>query len=313
MESSRTDLLGQYKAISNKLKKRFLRKPNVAEASEQFSLLTKELQRQECPHYAAFCCLAVARCEHTLGNNVDEAQALIQSARLFLQAERQNHDLQCPSFGEHLNAAVSCYQHAIKSFLENKQTSLASALCLELGEALEWLGKTTDAATHFQKAAELQSQCSLNYTIALNKVASCKLETGDYDGALTILTEVMRVAKDKMFHLNSPVLGVFGSTMANTEVTVLLLLLYVKPPPQRLSADHSQLLKKYEDCNYDLDSQEAYLSEDMFLLLQSLVLACNSKDVQVLKALQKDLWPQISAQQNTLLHGIVSRLTESTT
>ncbi|GIY65729.1 factor VIII intron 22 protein [Caerostris darwini] len=80
MESNPNDFLTQYKAISAKLKKRFLRKPNISEASAQFGMLAKELENQECPHYSAFCCLAVARCEHTIGNPVYESQNLLQGS-----------------------------------------------------------------------------------------------------------------------------------------------------------------------------------------------------------------------------------------
>lgn len=312
MDSGRNDFLCQYKNISNKLKKRFLRKPNVAEASEQFSILTKELQRQECPHYAAFCCLAVARCEHTLGNSVGETQALVQSARLYLEAEQQNHLLQCPSFGEHLNASISCYSHGIKSLLEQKQNSLAASLCLELGEALSWLGRSSDAIQHFQKAADLQNQCPLNYLTALEKVASCKLEIGDFDGALTILTQMIVIAEEKVSQINGRAVGVFGSILADTEVTLLLVLLYLKPPPQKLSPEQSKFMEKYTSGSYDPDNSVNYLTEDLILLLQSLIMACDSKEVDVLKALQKDLWPLLSAQQNTLLHKVYSRLVENT-
>ena len=54
------------------------------------------------------------RCEHTLGNAAGEGQALTEAARAFLDAEKNCHDLQCPSFKEHLNAAINCYSHAIR-------------------------------------------------------------------------------------------------------------------------------------------------------------------------------------------------------
>ena len=53
------EFLTEYRNISNKLKKRFLgRRPNVAEASEQFRQLGKRLEDSEEPQYAAFCHLA---------------------------------------------------------------------------------------------------------------------------------------------------------------------------------------------------------------------------------------------------------------
>lgn len=75
------DVFSNYRTITNKIKKRFLKKPNYAEASEQFGTLTRVLKQQECPQYAGFCCLAKARCENTVGNTIAEAQSLSEAAR----------------------------------------------------------------------------------------------------------------------------------------------------------------------------------------------------------------------------------------
>lgn len=81
------DFLARYRQVSNKLKKRFLRKPNVAEAGEQFAQLARELRAQECLPYAAWCQLAVARCQQALFHGPGEALALTEAARLFLRQE----------------------------------------------------------------------------------------------------------------------------------------------------------------------------------------------------------------------------------
>ncbi|KAL1474822.1 hypothetical protein MTO96_020467 [Rhipicephalus appendiculatus] len=49
MEAGKNDFMQQYKTISLKLKKRFLRKPNLAEVSDQYTALGKQLQHQDCP------------------------------------------------------------------------------------------------------------------------------------------------------------------------------------------------------------------------------------------------------------------------
>ena len=54
------------------------------------------------------------RCEHSLVNAAGEAQALTEAARSFLEAEMNNRDIKCPSFEEHLTAAINCYSHAIR-------------------------------------------------------------------------------------------------------------------------------------------------------------------------------------------------------
>lgn len=75
------DVFTNYRNITNKIKKRFLKKPNYTEASEQFGTLTRVLKQQECPQYAGFCCLAKARCESILGNSAAEVESLLEAAR----------------------------------------------------------------------------------------------------------------------------------------------------------------------------------------------------------------------------------------
>ncbi|KAH3861555.1 hypothetical protein DPMN_024487 [Dreissena polymorpha] len=190
------DILGKYRSISNKLKKRFLKRPNIAEGSEQYGALAKGLQQQECPQYAAFCYLAQARCEHSLVNSAGEAQSLLDAARNFVTAENDSVGLKCPSFQEHITAAINCYGHAIRVHTENKNTSLAAALCLELGDVLQRLNKPGEAMAHFQRAAELQSQSPLDCLVSLGHVATCKIQCRDYDGALGVFTEMAYLAQE---------------------------------------------------------------------------------------------------------------------
>lgn len=51
------------------------------------------------------------------------------------------------------------------------------------------------------------------------------------------------------------------------------------------------------------------MSEDEMLLLQSLVLACQSQDYQALLELEGDLWPYLDHEQKELLRKLVQTLT----
>lgn len=70
--------------------RRFMRRPNVGEALQQFRALTSALQRDgessggaaaAAAPYAAFCSLAVARCEQAMQRNVPEAEALLDAGQ----------------------------------------------------------------------------------------------------------------------------------------------------------------------------------------------------------------------------------------
>ncbi|PVD39529.1 hypothetical protein C0Q70_02163 [Pomacea canaliculata] len=304
-----SDILSRYRAVTNKLKKRFLKKPNVSEGSEQFSSLAKTLKVQECPQYAGFCYLAQARCEHTLSNAAGEAQALTEAARSFLAAERADVDLRCPTFQEHLTASINCYSHAIRVHIENKQTALAAALCLEVGNVLRSFNRQGEATSHYQRAAELQSQSPLDCLAALKNVAQCKLDTKDYEGALAVLTEMAYLAQERggSSTTGKPI-GAYCDVLSQCEVTRVLLLMLLQPTPQRIRPEHAQTLEKYAWESPDDNFTELYLGEDLFLLLQSVVMACQSKDLESLRALQLDLWPLLRPEQNQLLHLVIQEL-----
>lgn len=305
-----SDFLQQYRNITNKLKKRFLKKPNVSEGSEQFASLSKQLRSQECHQYAGFCQLAQARCEHTIGNWCAEAYSLTEAARSFLQSEHSIQELHCPSFQEHLNAAINCYSHAIRVYLENKQCAMAAALSIELGNSLKELGHPGEAIQHYHRAAELQLQNPLECLDSLGCIASAKIMIGDYEGALSSLTEMNYLAQERGVTTSDGLqpIGAFSDILARCEVSRVLLLLLLQPTPQRIRPEHAHMLEKYSWESTEDDISASCLSEDLFLLLQSLVMACQSRDTDALKCLQGELWPLLSSEQNHLLHLVLEEI-----
>lgn len=341
------DFLARYRQVSNKLKKRFLRKPNVAEAGEQFGQLGRELRAQECLPYAAWCQLAVARCQQALFHAPGEVQALTEATRLFLRQERDvRQRLVCPAaYGEPLQAAASALGAAVHLHLQLGQPAAAAALCLELAAALRDLGQPAAAVGHFQRAAELQlPQLPLAALQALGDAASCQLLARDYSGALAIFTRMQCLAREHGSHPVQPppqaqppaprqgpgaaptlptallppnagsaaapspaALGVFSDVLVRCEVSRVLLLLLLQPPPAKLLPEHAHTLEKYSWEAFDSHAPESsgQLPEDLFLLLQSLVMATHEKDTEAVKSLQVEMWPLLSAEQNHLLHLVL--------
>ncbi|MBN3300383.1 F8I2 protein, partial [Amia calva] len=267
----------------------------------------RELKQQDCLQYAAFCNLAMARCEQTLFNAPGEALALTEAARLFLHCERETQALRAPGFSEHLQAALNCYSFAIKVYIEMNQPVMAASLCLELGNTLKEMGRPGEALVHFQRAAELQSHTPAEALLALRALASCKILTRDYDGALSVLTDMQFQAQERGVQLpgsTSPV-GVFLDIASQCEISRVLLLMLLEPPPQKLLPEHAQTLERYAWESFDSHSQVTFLPENVFLLLQSVVMACQEKDIESLKSLQTELWPLLSPEQNHLLHLVL--------
>ncbi|XP_068813619.1 40-kDa huntingtin-associated protein-like [Struthio camelus] len=307
------DFLSRYRLVSAKLRRRFLRKPNVAEAAEQFAALARELRAQESLPYAAWCQLAVARCAQSLFHGPAEAAALAEAARLFLRQERDLRQRLAlrGGFGEHAAAAQSCGAFAARLHLERGQPALAAGLCLELAAALRDTGRPARAAAALQRAAELlaAARLPLEALRCLGELASCLLLGRDYAGALAALTRAQALARAGGGG------GAFREALARCEVSRVLLLLLLQPPPAKLPPEHARTLEQY--CWEALESgpgggqpaAAGYLPAELFLLLQSAVLACQEKDLEALKALQAELWPLLSAEQNHLLHLVLQEMT----
>ncbi|KAJ9589462.1 hypothetical protein L9F63_017323 [Diploptera punctata] len=321
--SGSSDFLGQYRAISNKLKKRFLRKPNVTEASEQFGRLALQCERDEVPQYAGMCWTAAARCENSLGNVSGEAWNLLRAGRQYLKAEISAYNLGCPSpGGEHVQAAVSSYAQAESRWQQQhvqdqplpgnhlSQSPLSAGLALELGQALRVdLDRVAEASTQFRHAADLQRNCPLERLNSLGLLATCKIELGDYDGALNVFNEMVLI----MERCGDPPIGVYLRVLNRCEITRVLLLLILQPTPQRLALapDLARVLEKYAWAE-DGKVPVCYLTEDQFLLLQSLVMACQSQDIESLCSLEADLWCHLTSEQKDLLRTLVKQMSGGT-
>ncbi|KAF6028314.1 F8A1 [Bugula neritina] len=303
-----TDYIALYKSTAAGLRKRFLKKPNVAEGRDQFASLAKNLSQQDCPSYAGFCSLAQARCEHGLGNFPSEIQCLVDAGRYFVLAEKQTSDLLCPSYQENLSAAINCYEHAIKVSVDSGEPSLAALNCQELAAVLLDFKKPGEASIYYQRAAELLLQNPIECLQNMKKVASCKINEEDYEGALTVLTEMQFMAQERGGVTDSEKpLGIYTDILIHCEVTRVLLLMILQPTPQRIRPEHAQTLEKYawhnnsEDQNYILE----LMGFDLFLLLQSLVMSCQSNEIDELHALQTEIMPKLGQEQNELLNNIV--------
>nr|CAD7576778.1 unnamed protein product [Timema californicum] len=212
-------------------------------------------------------------------------------------------------------AAVSCYAHASSRWQHHHTAEqgvssscpLSAGLALELGQALRVdLDRPEEAASQFRLAADLQAACPLERLNNLGLLTTCKIHLGDYDGALSVFNEMVSVAE----HGGRPPVGVYADILRRCEVTRVLLLLILQPSAQRLPVDLAQVLEKYAWAE-DGAVPVSYLSEDEFLLLQSLVMACQSHDLESLCSLEADLWRYLSTEQKDLLRTLVVQMSRS--
>jgi tetratricopeptide (TPR) repeat protein len=198
-----------------------------------------------------------------------------------------------------LAASIHSYNHAIRLLSENGDSIRASGLCIELADALIKLEKPGEAITFYQRAADFRPSSSLSYLHARENVARTFIRTGDHHNALTIFTEIANIVEQIG---GKPYTSVYLDILGRCELFRVLLLLLIQPAPQNVSPNLTNILEKYawessgqvvreSGARSDQHSQESsagtlgnqYLSEEVFLLLQSIVMA-----VQVLLLLLKN-------------------------
>jgi len=271
----------------------------VTEAAEQFASLAVQCEQEELWQYAGLSWLAVARCHRTLGNTSSEINELLKAGRQFLTAEKENKQIGCPSVGqENLQAAVSCFGHSIVSSQTEPGFAMSSAgSVIELALAH---GPTPAGAQQLRKSISIVPTC-----LAIGTLVSYYIIQADYNAALNVITELVDLVEA---NVGSAATGNYRKLLHKCEVNRVLLLLILQPTPQRLSPALAEVLEKYAWVE-ESSSVGGGMCEDEFLLLQSLVLACQSHDCEALIELEGELWPYFDTEQKDLLRKLVETLT----
>lgn len=311
---SESDFFSTYKAVSNKFKKKFLKKTNIVEVSEEFGRLAKSLQQKGCYQYAGFCSLAMARCEQNMGNESDETQAVITAARYFLEGHRTLQMTNCPNYHEHLEAAKNCYDLAIKSYVSQDLPHMAGALCSELGNYLEKHDFVDDALVRYQRTVELFFQNPLQQALTYKRMILLRLQLKNYVSALINCSEVVDLLQNvtpiqestsslsgtfTQLYIDIRVLGILISLLLNVEHNSLF-----SPNGVQPMLTNRFLSKQKDELGIDMDQ----FDEDLHISLQSFIIAFKRRDVKALEYLQlhlKDLFP---CHNNILVQQIIDSL-----
>ena len=116
--------------------------------------------------------------------------------------------------------------------------------------------------------------------------------------------------RGSMGQQHGKLLGPYQEILARCEIGRVLLLMLLQPTPQRIRPQHAQILEKYsEESDIATSSYPVeYMNKDLFLLLQSVVMVCQARDVDALKELEKELWTYLEPEQQHLLHLITLKM-----
>ncbi|KAJ8975038.1 hypothetical protein NQ317_008978 [Molorchus minor] len=288
-ETTDSEILDQYRNISNKLKKRFLRKPNVTEACESFINLAKQCEINELPAYAGLCWIAAARCEGSLSNNTRRDYLLNTLCEQFLKAEETDYQLGCSGVsGENLQAGLSCYSHAASRFPEN--STIPIGLNLEIVEFLKKIYRSEYIQNYLESSIKLSEGRSDTNIYCLKLLAAHFVDIGDYLAALETYLEIFRLLE---------------KLPTNSSRCEILLKCEINCST-KLSPNLAKLLEKYTwGDKSDKSLKACKMTEKMFLLLQSLVTICQSLDTSSLVDLESEFWNVLPKQEKELLRILV--------
>lgn len=328
-----------FKSISEKLKKKFLRKPNVSDAIDEYTALSRQLDLEESFSLSAACWQQVAKCYHSVGNLISESAALQNAAKNYLQSETvstiESNNI---TFNEDLLSVISVYDEAIKLHCDQNERILSAKLCLELADILAIkFEKHFEAIPYYERAISLSFNSESNKQIQVMlirlKLATIKVFTCDYLAALNIYTEITNsISNLNLITLNrsnsfrgsdsnsslnaifTKPLGLYSKLLIEAEISKLLLLIYSNPT--KLQPEHKQTIEVYSSFQTLSNSNTNYLpvlclSRNIFILLQSFVMACQSSDFKLLHTLQNELWPHLNDVQNYLLNLIINQIFNS--
>lgn len=318
-------LMASYKSVQGKMKKRFMRKPNMADSVELYMALSKFLEKGGAHRYGAFVTLAAARCDQAMSNPTGQADKVVKAGQLFAQSQIESSTLDFAGCDEDLAEAVDCYELAVSIYTRIHRTAFAATLRAELANGLVVFGKLDEAATNYRASAALLAGSPLPCIGALSSATDCEIRREDHDSALALCVEVMGVVAahahavdeadswdfqapgDHFGHYGALFgKGVYVDAIQQVEITSMLLLLLLPELP-REAHPFAKTLAFYHDVDATKPATR-YMNQDMFLMLQSAVLAVENSDIDALRELQSGLWFSMSSVQNELCNRLVTNL-----
>lgn len=308
------DFFTYHRSATNKLKKRFLKKPNIAEASDEFDRLKIHLARIECFPYAAFTALSKAKCEQGLMNVPGEIDAFVEAARFFLKANQEIEDRKSPNFHENLENAVWCFTCAIRITKDNNMSTMAGSLCLEIAEVYYNLHMYSMAVQHYKNAIQYFDDVPVQASSALNKLLCCQLLEHDYHGALDTAMNLVELIKTRgAFHANGVTpLGFYFDLYKQVEITRVLLLMLLSTSIE-LKPKYEKVLHDYhwpDEASLATSSHflDKLLGEELYVYLRSFVMACNWKDLCAARTVQSDIKHVLTQEQNEIMCRIIQNM-----
>lgn len=243
--------------------------------------------------YAGLCFLGVAKC-HESDNDFE---SFLKAARQFKKADERKTKLGFINNHEFLEGAHRAYFQALATV---DDSVIRTCIIREMKDLNNDMNITSDFNSASHRIFDLEVASKAN------------IRSNDFIGALEKLTEIVDDVTERK-EVNS-----YYDVMRRNEVSRLLLLLLLELPPSRQSPSHLKLLEKYTWNHESFDIEMAsmmkaqsnqILDEDLVLLLEGLVNACQNSHGEGVKELKEEISRHsfISMEQLHILEKLVDK------
>ncbi|KAH8857054.1 F8A1-like protein [Schistosoma japonicum] len=281
-----------FKSLSRDAKTKLGEVNKHDEQATDYACLAKSLAVQECYELAGVFLLGKARCEFSARNAISEASTLFSAAKYFLQADDKYTSMNCINYEDNLNCAIFCLLRSARIYELNELFTLATNVYIYLSDSLMRRCKFHQAICYLKHSIEIISKDILLSLELYKRLSYCQL-----------------YLLEKEFTPNSFDLYIhFWST---SEIFRVLLILLCMPSYQLRSLDSSGYsVQQYDvlNCEKGEDLKSVYMDADLFILLQSLVLAHQSKDIVEVESLSVMLQSFVNLEQRELINLIVREM-----
>ncbi|XP_026756202.1 uncharacterized protein LOC113516056 [Galleria mellonella] len=278
----------QYMNINAKLKKRFMRKPNISEATNEFVGLAIQCEHSEQPAFAGHAYVGAAKCEASAGNSLGEAEQYLAAARQFMKAEHKFVSLKFSSTDrENLEAAIGCFNQALNKYPEN--SLMRTSILMELASNLVSFNHKLEAISYYEQALENIENKTMKL-MCMRTILNLLIECEKWDIALDTANTIV----DKI--LNIP-----ENILAEVQVSRVLLALLVKPMDENKP---DSLKNLFTSILNDCDSDAFPVNIDLRLKLQSIIISSTTGDANSLICVCADTKGFLTMQQAFLLDKI---------
>ncbi|KAL0870878.1 hypothetical protein ABMA27_004718 [Loxostege sticticalis] len=285
----------QYMNINTKMKKRFMRKPNISEATNEFIALAIQCEHSEQPAFAAQAYVGAAKCEASAGNFLGEAEHYVTAARQFMKAEKKLVSLKFHSPDrENLEAAIGCFMQALTKY--PAKSPIRTSILMELANDLVELNHKLEAVSYYEQALEAVGDQTMRL-MCMRKLLNMQIDCDKLDVAL----ETANAICDSDMNLSDDILS-------EVQVSRILLTLLVEPLEESNPESLKQLIA---DLLNDSESDSIPFNSDLRLKLQSIVIACASGDVPSLVAVAADAKRLLTTTQADLLDQLCKEMRQA--